>query len=185
MRERTKKRLPAMLCAVCLLLAVMCSCGTPATETSAPPSEPDISATQPEPVQASAPEPAVSADSVLEASSQEPEETEFVDDWVWPVDTPDAALSLWYAYPPFFPNFYDSADEFPAWVYCQEKTGIDIQFEECTFMNAQENLTLMIASGSYTDMFFNMSNYVTTNLEYAVNESIVVDIAPCPVFFQR
>lgn len=102
MRERTKKRLPAMLCAACLLLAVMCSCGTPATETSVPPSEPDISATQPEPVQASAPEPAVSADSVLEASSQEPEETEFVDDWVWPVDTPDAALSLWYAYPPFF-----------------------------------------------------------------------------------
>ena len=36
----------------------------------------------------------------------------------------------------------------------------------------------MIASGSYTDMLFNMSNYVTTNLEYAVNESIVVDIAP-------
>lgn len=184
MKSRNWIRLTALLCALCLMLAALAGCGSQSAsvpEESAASAEsvaPEVPET---PAAPQAPEALEESDEAAEApeESQEPEEPEVIDDgFVYPVEDPNAALTLWYSYPPFFPNFYDTADEFPCWVYSQEKTGIDIIFDECTFMNAQENLTLMIASGTYTDMFFNMSNYVNTNLEYAVNEQIVQDLSP-------
>ena len=185
MKSMTMKRLAALMCAICLILAVFAGCGSQAEST--PPAESvQAEASAPEETAAEAPAEEPAAEESAEAPEEEPAdeepaeepEPEIVDDFTYPVEDPDASLTLWYSYPPFFPNFYDTADEFPCWAYCQEKTGIDIVFTEATFASAQEDLTLMIASGDYTDMFFNMSNYVNTNLEYAVNEQIVQDLAP-------
>ena len=188
MMKPNSGRLLALLCALCLTLGVFAGCGAaassaaesaaaePAESAAAAPeetAEPEAQAEEPVAEEPSAEEAAAAE----EASEAEPEE-EIQDEFLYPVEDPDASLTLWYAYPPFFPNFYDTADDFPCWAYCQEKSGIDIQFDECTFMNAQENLTLMVASGSYTDMIFNLSNYVNTNLEYAVDESVINDLAP-------
>lgn len=179
MKRNTWTKALALLCMACLVLGMLAGCGGGTAESASSAGEAAISASEP----SQAPEPEVSVEpetseepeSALEAESAvepEPEDT-----WVWPVEDAGASLSLWYSYPPFFPNYYETADDFPDFVYCQEQTGIDLVFTECTFMNAQEDLTLMIASGTYPDMIFNMSNYVTTNLEYAVNESIVQDLA--------
>ena len=180
-------RLLAMLCCAALLLALG-GCGNSvasvaeASAAEAPAEEPaaEEPAAEPEEADASAEEalPEASAEEPASAVEEAAEEAPvFVDTWEWPVEE-DATLTLWYAYPPFVPNFYESADDMPDFVYCQEQTGIDLVFTEATFASAQENLTLMLASGDYPEMIFNMSNYVTTNLEYAVNEDIAQDLAP-------
>ena len=173
-----KKKLTAILVFAGFVLAMLGGCGStaeePAVESPVPEAQ-AVSQAEPEevPQETIAPVPE-------ELSVEEPvsvEEPAPVDDWSWPVEDPAASLSVWYAYPPFFPNYFETADEFPDFAYAQEQTGIDLVFTECTFLNAQENLTLLLASGSYPDIIFNMSNYVTTNLEYAVNEAIATDLA--------
>lgn len=175
-----KFRLLPIIVLAAFLLVSLCSCGDtskvqPSSQSSAVSevqAETQSAAPMTTPQESPSAQPEVSVEEALSSAYVLP-----VDDWIWPVEDPNASLSIWYAYPPFFPNYFETADDFPDFAYVQEQTGIDLVFSECTFLNAQENLTLLLASGSYPDLIFNMSSYVTTNLEYAVNESIALDLA--------
>jgi putative aldouronate transport system substrate-binding protein len=182
MKKTRQTRLLALLCVCCLLLGMLSACGSSTsnteaeetvTEETAAPSEEPVEET----VEVSEEVPVSEEPAAEEPAPEEEPEPVVEDTWTWPVEDPDATLTVWYAYPPFFPNYYDTAADFPDFAYCQQQTGVKLEFQECTFMTAQENLTLLIASEEYPELIFNMSDYVTTNLEYAVNEDIVQDLA--------
>ena len=151
-----KKRL-SIIIAVCLVLGIMCGCGSTAATSSAEtvPAE----AAAPEAASAVAEEPAAAAqeapapeasaaESAVEPDAEEPE-------WPtisYPLDT-DVSFSWYMSYPGIMDNFCEHPfDDYVAWKEWQERTGVKIEWELTTDW-AAEAFQLRLASGDPTDVF--------------------------------
>ena len=151
-----KKRL-SIIIAVCLVLGMMCGCGSTAAPSSAESAsaEPGVqeaasavseetAAAEPE---APAPEESA-AESAVEPDAEEPERPTIS----YPLDT-DVSFSWYMSYPGIMDNFCEHPfDDYVAWKEWQVRTGVKIDWE-LTSDIAAEAFQLRLASGDPTDVF--------------------------------
>lgn len=191
-----KQQLLSLLLVIIMLAAILAGCQTSEVEVSQDPSsEPAVESSQPQIQETSQTEPETQAPEESDAESEEPdaepEEQEptaaptTLEDILASVKTDfeypyaeEQSLSIWYSYPPFIPQYYDSAADMPDFQVCLEKTNIALDFIECTQMQASEQFNLMIAADECTDLVFGFASYYTGSIETAVLDQIVQDLSP-------
>jgi putative aldouronate transport system substrate-binding protein len=172
-----QKRLATLL-AACMVLSLMAGCGSQTTDTEETASKAESAAVVEEDTTAAAESTqetaaAPEADSAEEeASAAEPEES------VYPLGE-DIVLTAFaeFRYSDTGGMIETRADTY-CFQYAAEVTGVRL---ECTDVNQQafsETFNLMIASGDYQDLIFNVNSYYASGMDAAIDDEILVDLAP-------
>lgn len=181
-----KKKIIAMLLAMALVLSLLAGCGeaesvapassAPAEEISAVEAPPEAHAQEPDATQVSAAEEA----SVTEELPAEPEIVHLVD---FPLEEAfEVSVSM-----STTPSLTGSAliaedgSELGWAKWLQDRTGADIQVDLYSFLDSNDKLNLMIASGDYTDIIVGMFNYAG-GIDGAVEEEVLTNIAEYPEY---
>lgn len=173
-----KKRLPALLLVLGLLMTLFAGCG------GANSSAPAASASQQD---AEAPQtseaPAVPDTS--EASAQEPgstlegAESAFAPyEWPLPLTEEDVTFSVSMMINPQLAAYYSGYEENPAWQEYSKLTGVDFTFQNISAMNIGEQYTLMFASQDYPDIMHSALAYYSSGADAAVDDDVIVDLGP-------
>ena len=194
-----KKKLIALLLALCMVFALMAGCGSQTASTapadSAPAEEAAAAAPEEPAAEAEAPEPAVeepapAEDSALEeASAEEPAEEPEPEpegpvagdkDFDWSVFEPlcedQATLTMFYTQPPPLAAIMDSPNDTSYLYQTFEKVfNVHIDFHMVSMMDATTTFQLMIASGDYDDIINDALNYYDT-ADQAYEDGIALDI---------
>ena len=177
-----KKRMLAMLLAMCMLIALLTACGgSAAPADSAKESAAEEVPAAPE-TEAEAPqeEPAEEAEASGEASQVEavPEGYVYSGEWAsYPLcDVGSETLTMWCEFPGFLTmvgiDSYNGCSVFNA---AEEATGVHIEFTEVSMMNANEQFSLMCASGDMKDILGGVGGYYGSTAG-AVEEEIIIDL---------
>lgn len=172
-----KKRIFALLLALCMVTAMLSGCGSPAD--SEPASAPS-SAASPSVPDADAPveEPTVSeeAPSIVEESVLEEEAHEFAEGaGVFPVANGDKTITIFDGWFPFFAAF--GMDSYADTLFFQEmekRTGIKTEFRLENAETAVEKFNLMIAGGDYCDLMHDVDTNYTGGLDTAWEDDVII-----------
>lgn len=171
MHSKPWKRVLTLICAVCLVLTAVAGCGK--TEETAVSSELQVSVAPVEPTQTSAPAP---ADSTLEASSQEPEASEEVEEVAYFPLEETKSFSYWFVYPPMFDGFADGPMDYLMYTEAQKRLNVNIDWSAVPIPGANELFMLMIAGGDYNDVILNFPGNYAGSLDDAISEEIIIDL---------
>ncbi len=90
-------------------------------------------------------------------------------------ENPDEALSVFYTMHPLLGQFFESAADLPISAAIEEKTGVHINYNCVSFMAADTQIQLMMASGDMNDVMPLAMNYVG-GADAAVDEGLIVDL---------
>ena len=90
-------------------------------------------------------------------------------------ENPDEALSVFYTMHPLLGQFFESAADLPISAAIEEKTGVHINYNCVSFMAADTQIQLMMASGDMNDIMPLAMNYVG-GADAAVDEGLIVDL---------
>ncbi len=90
-------------------------------------------------------------------------------------ENPDEALSVFYTMHPLLGQFFESAADLPISAAIEEKTGVHINYNCVSFMAADTQIQLMMASGDMNDIMPLAMNYVG-GADAAVDEGLIVDM---------
>ena len=90
-------------------------------------------------------------------------------------ENPDEELSVFYTMHPLLGQFFESAADLPISAAIEEKTGVHINFNCVSFMAADTQIQLMMASGDMNDIMPLAMNYVG-GADAAVDEGLIVDL---------
>ena len=180
-----KKRLPALLLALVMLLGLLSACGggesAASSAVSAAPEASSVSETVGAPA---AEEPAQEAPAP-EASVQEPvsavEEEETAQfapyEWPLPLTEEDVTFSISMMINPQLASYYAGYEENPAWAEYSSLTGVSFEFTNISAMNISEQYNLMFASGDYPNIMHSGLSYYTTGADAAVNDDVILDLS--------
>ena len=179
-----KKKLLAMLLCLVMVLSLFSACGqsqvseAPASEAAA-----ESVAAEPAPVEEAPEEPAPEVSTVEESSVVEeaPVEIEHLIDF--PLEE-DFEVSVSMSTTPSLTGsalIADDGSELGWAKWLQERTGADIQVDLYSFLDSNDKLNLMIASGDYTDIIVGMFNY-SGGIDGAVEEEVLTNIAEYPEY---
>lgn len=172
-----KNRTLAILLCVGMLLGLMVGCGT--TESSAPASSAETTSAESAPSETAAPAPEASepAEASAEESDASAVETAPATTISYPVGNGETyTISV-----VMDSNLLDSvpggdpANANGIKMMC-EKTGIHLDYTVFPMMS--DNMTLMIASGDWTDIFGKISENYANGLDGALDEDVIIDLAP-------
>lgn len=163
----------------CLILAMMLAlfagCGqdpasTPAEASSAAsvPTEAPAPAPEPEP----APEASI-AESVVDTPVEEAPAFVPVE---LPIVTEPTTFSIWYTWPPVLTNFIEGPGATPFAQELEARTGVHIDYVLANTEAANEEFSLMVASGSYTDMILGATTYYN-NPDQLIEDGVAIDVA--------
>ncbi len=176
------KKITALLLILSMLTLLFAGCGGEAATSASAGQSVAVSAGEeaPEaPAEDPAPEPEAPASAAAEASVlEEPveEPAQFV-----PVELPIAeepvTFTLWYTWPPVLANFIDGPGATPFAEELTARTGVTIEYVLANTEAANEEFSLMAASGEYTDMILGGSSYYT-NPDQMIEDGIALDVAP-------
>jgi putative aldouronate transport system substrate-binding protein len=172
-----QKRLATLL-AVCMVLGLMAGCGSQTADTEETASKAESTSVVEEETTTAA------AESTQEAPAAEPEadsaeaETAEPEESVYPLGE-DIVLTAFseFRYSDTGGMIETRADTY-CFQYAAEVTGVRL---ECTDVNQQafsETFNLMIASGDYSDLIFNVNSYYASGMDAAIDDEILVDLAP-------
>ena len=112
------------------------------------------------------------------AAEETEEETELLESLNYPVSDGSVTLTYWYSYPPFVPNYLDDVSDKAIYQAINEAVGVEIEVVGYSLVNATEQFQLMIVSGDYTDIIFGFGSNYTGSVEGAVDDEIIIDLAP-------
>lgn len=90
-------------------------------------------------------------------------------------DDPDAQLTLFFAMHPLLSQYFDSASELPILQTTEEITGVHVEYNSVSFLAADTQVQLMIASGDMNDIMPLAMRY-TAGADAAVEEGLLVDL---------
>ena len=179
------KKMLSILLALTLILGLLAGCGgNTAPLAASSRSEPAASAAEAEPAleteesaesdPGAVPEP----ESVLEASAEDPAETEPVI-YELPLTDTETHFSLYTTSAPPFMTAYIGTDgsynTAHSTMYFLEQTGVKIDYTEIDMFSYAQNFNLMIASGDYPDMLTGMSSY-NGGITKALDDEIIIDL---------
>ena len=178
-----KKRMLALLMAVCLLAALLAGCGSQAAQSASAPAQEASSAAAPE-SQAPAPEP--EPEPAPEAPVQEPESAveeiaapQYAPyEWPLPLTEEDVTFTVSMMINPQLANYYAGYEDNPAWQEYSKLTGVNFQFQNISAMNIGEQYNLMFASQDYPNIMHSGLSYYSTGADAAVNDDVILDLTP-------
>lgn len=187
----------SLLLIVGMLLSMLAACGTETTSSA----EKQNSSTEQSAVGASAETPnlvseedAKVEESDMEPSAEEQDETgpvlteeqqklielipegEYLTFQEYPLsEDPDASLSVFYSMHPLLNQFFENPAELPITARTEEITGVHIDYTVASFMNADTQVQLLMASGDLCDIMPLAMNY-TAGADAAVEEDMIYDL---------
>lgn len=168
-----KTRMLAILLAAAMFLALFSACSSQTSSAEAPQSVPASDAAlpqeAPEPAPAATPEPAPEeAPPAPEASAAEaPEPAPAVT-----IDYPIAdgeTITLWY-------EGDDNESTNNAWLAAQELTGVTVEISYASRQSADEQFSLLVASGDYTDIMDNVTDRYPGSGDAAIADDVIIDL---------
>ena len=179
-----KKKLLAMLLCLVMVLSLFSACGqSQASEAPASEAVEESVAAEPAPMEEAPEEPTPEVSTVEEPSVVEevPVEIEYLIDF--PLEE-DFEVSVSMSTTPSLTGsslIADDGSELGWAKWLQERTGADIQVDLYSFLDSNDKLNLMIASGDYTDIIVGMFNY-SGGIDGAVEEEVLTNIAEYPEY---
>ena len=187
----------SLLLAVGMLLSLLTACGSDTTSSAEEPNSGTEQSAAEVPADATAPapeEPTGAEAPETEASVEEQEETgpvlteeqqkllglipegEYLTFQEYPLsEDPDATLSVFYSMHPLLNQFFETPADLPITAKTEEITGVHIDYTVASFMNADTQVQLMMASGDLCDIMPLAMNY-TAGADAAVEEDMIYDL---------
>jgi putative aldouronate transport system substrate-binding protein len=171
-----KKRLLALLLAMCLLCGLMAACGSSSSSTTTTTTEETASAsddsTQADATEATAAETETASEAPAAteeaAASEEPATTKLSEDLI--------TLTYWQAWPPFLSSISEPQDA-AMFAELQEILNVKLEITAVDTETSSEKLSLMCASGEMTDMIQGMKNY-SGGATKALDDEVIIDLLP-------
>ncbi len=159
------KKFLALLLALAMMLCLMTACASEETAEEAPAKESAEAPVSEAPAEEETP--------VEDAPVEEP-----VEEDVYPLGE-DIVLTA-------FTEFRStdtggmiaSRSETKCFEYAAEVTGVSLKTTDVSQQTFSESFNLLMASGDYPDLIFNVNSYYTSGMDAAIEDDIVVDLAP-------
>lgn len=171
------KQLTIWCLILAMMLGVLAGCGqtpTPAEESASAPTAASEEAPAPTPEPTPEPAPAASAEeSLVEAPVEETPQFVPVE---LPIVTEPTNFSIWYTWPPVLTNFVEGPGATPFAQELEKRTGVHIDYVIANTEAANEEFSLMVASGSYTDMILGATAYYN-NPDQLIEDGVAVNVA--------
>lgn len=178
----------SILVVLCMVAGILAGCGSPASTTSAAPSETEASAPVEEPAaEAPAVETPAEEEPSVDSSVEEPSDNE--SDGIGDLTTDEAAegvisfpleesvtFTYWFAPESDGLESLNSFSENLAAATAEERTNVKIDYHEVSFVAQNEQFNLMVASGDYLDIIQGFGDNYTKGIDNAIEEDIIVDL---------
>lgn len=168
------KKQIALCLAIALMLVCFAGCGNEApaalSEAQASMSEKvseEVPPADEPPVSASLSEAAASTASVEEQTAVLP---------IYPLVDETQTLTMWNQTNPWMTSFFNTYDEHPGYQQAEEITNVHISFTSASFMEADTQFQLMIASGDFCDLIDGVVQMYTGGASGALDEDVVVEL---------
>ena len=162
-----KKPVTSIALVLVMLLSLLAGCGTPAQSSTPAASGADESVAAPEAPVASE-----------EAGSTAVEPAEPTHEIEYPICEPgEVTLTYWMQWPPFLNGQYEPA-EVPFFAAMEEATGVHLDITYCSTEVVSDQLQLMTASDSYTDLLQGAATNYPGGGSKAVEEEMLLDLYP-------
>lgn len=171
-----------------IVLVIMCFAGCSGTDQSsaAEASVPSASSVAEAPAEAS--EPAEAASEPAETAAEDPASAEQeasvpeeavveVPAVTYPLVEETETLTMWNQTNPWMTSFFTTYDEHPGYQLAEEITNVHIEFTSASFMEADTQFQLMIASGDYNDLIDGAAHMYTGGASGAIDEDVVLDLS--------
>ena len=177
-----KTRYLALLLVALMLVGLFAGCAKAPAETpvDTPAATTPTDKPTDTPADAPADEPAdVPADEPADAPADEPTDEPVAETPYLPLVSEPATLTIWGS----SDGFVDIADDAtlnnsPYWTLVAEQTGVTAEFATVSSAAASEQFSLMLVSGDYEDIINYQARYFPNGMANAIDEEIVVDVAP-------
>ena len=202
-----KKRIPALLLVLCMLLGLLAACGSSdstttdaeETETAAEETEEAEEAEETEEAEEAEEEAAEETEEAAEEEAEEAaEETAEEEAEEETAETAAAAVTLpimeeettytmWATLHPAYMNYVTDLADLTIWQEIGERTNIYFDFTAVSGITASDTFALMIAGGDYLDVICEMDNF-SEGVEAAIDQEIIQDISAlieeyCPTYW--
>ena len=162
-----KKPVTSIALVLVMLLSLLAGCGTPAQSSTPAASGADESLAAPE-----APVAGEDAGSTAVESAEPTHEIEY------PICEPgEVTFTYWMQWPPFLNGQYEPADV-PFFAAMEEATGVHLDITYCSTEVVADQLQLMTASDSYTDLLQGAATNYPGGGSKAVEEEMLLDLYP-------
>ena len=162
-----KKPVTSIALVLVMLLSLLAGCGTPAQSSTPAASGADESVVAPE-----APVAGEDAGSTAVEPAEPTHEIEY------PICEPgEVIFTYWMQWPPFLNGQYEPADV-PFFAAMEEATGVHLDITYCSTEVVSDQLQLMTASDSYTDLLQGAATYYPGGGSKAVEEEMLLDLYP-------
>lgn len=181
-----KYKMISLLMVFCMVLAIFAGCGSDAageTASAATEAQPAVeSAAEEAPagtVEVSDTEevPASVAEEEMEQQAVAISELVIENPYTFPL-AEDVTLSMWCdLIPPLFNSLPNGMADNLVYQTLQERTGVTLDISSTAITGATDQVSLILASGDYPDIWSGFSTYYTNGLEEAVEEELIMDLA--------
>lgn len=185
-----KFKLISLLMVLCMVLSIFAGCGNDAaSETASVADETAASQSAAESTAEEAPAETAEETTTEEAPASAPEEemeeqavaiSELVieNPYTFPLTEEDVSLTMWCdLIPPLFNSMPNGMADNLVYKTLQERTGVTLDITSTAITGAADQVSLILASGDYPDIWSGFSTYYTNGLEEAVEEELIMDLA--------
>lgn len=125
-----------------------------------------------------APVPASMVEEVMEEQAVAISELVVENPYSFPLTEEDITLTMWCdLIPPLFNNMPNGMADNLVYQTLQERTGITLDITSTAITAAADQVSLILASGEYPDIWSGFATYYTNGLEEAVEEELIIDLA--------
>lgn len=177
MKNMFKKHL-ALWLAAALMLMCFAGCGKDGSALSE--AAISVPSAQESETAAAAPVPEPSGVSIVEAhSTEETSAAEPASEVIavsYPLVEETETLTMWNQTNPWMTSFFNSYDEHPGYQQAEKITNIHIDFTSASFMEAETQFQLMIASGDFSDLIDGTTQMYTGGAAGALSENIIIEL---------
>lgn len=166
-----KKFVSCMLLVLAMLLSLLAGCGTPSQSAASAPTSADANE-----IAENTAAPAVLGSSEEGSAAVEPAEPTHAIEY--PLCEPgEVTLTYWMQWPPFLNGQYEPADV-PFFAAMEEVTGVHLDITYCSTEVVSDQLQLMTASDSYTDLLQGAASNYPGGGSKAIEEEMLLDLYP-------
>lgn len=179
---------------ICLVLSLFVSlfagCSnsdTTSTESQSTVSQEATEVTEQETAEASSVQEATPVmDSAAEAEAAAEQETQIAEiqdlvienPYTFPLTDSDITLTMWCdLIPPLFNHMPNGMADNLVYQTLQERTGVNLDITSTAITSASDQVSLIIASGDYPDIWSGFATYYTNGMEEAVEEELIYNLA--------
>lgn len=98
--------------------------------------------------------------------------------YTFPLTDSDITLTMWCdLLPPLFNHMPNGMADNLVYQEIQERTGVNLEITSTAITSASDQVSLIIASGDYPDIWSGFATYYSNGLEEAVEEELIYDLA--------